>query len=146
MKKVLALIMMIALTSVVVSAGEDRPINPEQLPKEIKTFLKEHFPEQEISFAKVEKELLSTEYKVYLVGGNKIEFAKNNEWKEIDCEFTEVPTTLIPEQIKAYVNKNFSGQKITQIEKKKKGGYEIELDNSVDIEFNKAFAVIDIDY
>lgn len=148
MKKLVALLMMVVATSTFAMASDDHPVKPEELPKEVKTFLNKHFADQKISLAKMEKELWGKEYKVYLVGGSKIEFGKNNQWKEIDCEYSEVPASVIPQQIKDYVKSNFPERKITQIEKKdsRKVSYEIELDNSVEIKFNKEFTVVDIDY
>lgn len=148
MKRIVALlVVMIALCGGMVKAGEDRSIPPEQLPQKIKVFLNTHFAHEKIALVKMEKEFLSTEYKVYLVGGNKIEFGKDNEWKEVDCEYSEVPSSLIPTQIKHFVKTNYPNQKIIQLEKKnkRKKKYEVELDNSIELEFDKDFNVIDID-
>lgn len=149
MKRLLTLVVVLFMccgTSFVL-AGEDRPINPEQLPQTIKVFLDQYFPGEKIALAKMEKELFGTEYKVYLVGGSKIEFGKDKEWKEVDCEFSEVPSALIPQKIKEFVNTNYPDQKVIQIEKKnkRKVKYEVELSNSIEIEFDGHYNVVDID-
>lgn len=148
MKRIFALfVVMTVLCVTVVQAGEDRGIPPEQLPQEIKVFLSAHFSNEKIALVKMEKEFWSTEYKVYLVGGTKIEFGKDNEWKEIDCEYGEVPTSIIPPKIQHFVKANYPNQKIIQLKKngKRKKKYEIELDNSMEIEFDNDFNVVDID-
>lgn len=148
MKKLLALLMVVTLTSAFVKASDDHPIAPEQLPNSVKLFLAEHFPNEEIALAKMEKEFWGREYKVYLVGGAKIEFGKNNEWKEVDCEFSEIPYKIIPQKIREFIMGNYPEQKIIQIEKKDKKSkmYEVELGNSVEIVFDYKFNVVDIDY
>lgn len=149
MKRLLSLfVFVITLSNISVSAGEDRPIPPDQLPSKVKMFLNTHFPKEQIALAKMEKEFLSTEYKIYLVGGNKIEFGKDLEWKEIDCEYTEVPESVVPKKINEFIRINYPGKKIVQIEKKdkKKKRYEVELDNSMEIQFDANFSVVDIDY
>ena len=78
----------------------------------------------------------------------KIEFRLNHEWKKVDCEhattYTSVPATLVPEQITAYVNANFQGAVIKKLEKRFMG-WEVELNNGIEIEFDKSFNAIDFD-
>ena len=58
--------------------------------------------------------------------------------------FTSVPATLVPEQITAYVNANFPNATIKKLEKKYMG-WEIELNNGLELKFNKNFKVMEID-
>ncbi len=135
------------MSGIVANAGEDRGIPPEQLPQEIKVFLNTHFKNEKIALAAMEKDLWTVEYKVYLVGGTKIEFGKDNEWKEVDSEYSEVPSSIVPSKIKQFIKANYPNQKIIELKKSsnRKKKYEVELDNSIEIEFDKDFNVIDID-
>ena len=63
--------------------------------------------------------------------------------KKIDCERNAVPDAVVPQQIKDYAAKNYADKKIVKIECNSYG-YEIELDNGVEIKFDKDFnATID---
>ena len=70
------------------------------------------------------------------------------EWDEVDCRHaslsTAVPTALVPAQISNYVNRIHGSQTITKIAKDNRG-WDIELSNGIEIEFDKRFNVIDFD-
>lgn len=148
MKKVISIAVMVLAVVFAAKASDDTPISVEQLPESAQKFIKAHFADEKIAVAKKDNDIYKVEYKVVFINGNKIEFDKNGEWKEVDCENSIVPASIIPAQIKSYLNENFPDRKVTQIEKKSKRnkGYEVELDNSMEIEFNKDFVVVDIDY
>ena len=85
---------------------------------------------------------------VILSDFTKIEFRLNYEWKKVDCEhattYTSVPATLVPEQITTYVTSNFPNTLIKKLEKKH-FGWEIELNNGLEVNFNNNFNVTKID-
>jgi hypothetical protein len=85
---------------------------------------------------------------VKLADGTEISFNLNFEWTHIDCEegmvYHAVPAELVPEQIAAYVTTNYPNQHIDKIEKRA-NGWEIELSNGVEIEFDSNFNVTHID-
>ena len=66
----------------------------------------------------------------------------------IDCEdsriYVSVPTELVPTQITDYMTVNYPNNHIDKIEKTHHGGWEIELDNGVEIEFDQDFNVIEV--
>jgi len=105
-------------------------------------FVQQYFPEANILMVNSEWD----EYEVLLSDGTKVEFNKKSEWKQIDCEHsaTAVPAGLVPEQIATYAKNNFAGQAITKIKKERKG-WEIELNNNLEVKFNKNFKVTEID-
>ena len=111
----------------------------------IVAFVSTYFPQTDIR--KIEAE--DDEYEVELLDGTEISFNLNFEWTHIDCEdatvYHAVPTELVPEQITAYVTANYPNQHIDKIEKKHDGGWEIELSNGIEIEFDSNFNVTHID-
>ena len=111
---------------------------------EINTFVETYFPQ--VGILKVEMD--ENEYEVKLTDGTEITFNLAFEWKSIDCDesnvYGVVPTELVPEQISAYIATNYPNQHIDKIEKKA-NGWEIELSNGVEIEFDSNFNVIHID-
>ena len=107
-------------------------------------FIKTHFAGVEVSFSKVDEELFNEDYKVVFVNGAKVEFAKNGEWKDVECKYGEVPAAIVPQQIRDYVTKNYPKNKIVAIDRDRRD-YEVELDNGLDLKFDLMFRLIDID-
>lgn len=84
------------------------------------------------------------DYTIRYESGEKVEFDKQGNWKEIDCRSTIVPLELIPKQIKANINATFPGSKILKIDRNRRG-YEVKLNNGLEVEYSPTFDVIDID-
>ena len=110
----------------------------------ITQFVTQHFPNATVQMMMPDEDDID----VVLNDYTKIEFRLNNEWKKVDCEhsttFTAVPATIVPEQITAYVNANFPGDNKKKLEKKFRG-WEIELNNGLELKFNSNFKVMEID-
>lgn len=124
-------------------ASDDRPIEVSQLPAAAQQFIKTHFQGVEVSYAKEDSEYFSKSYDVVFVNGNKVEFAKDGMWKDVDCKYSEVPAGIVPAKIREYVAKHHAGQKIVSIDRDKRD-YEIELGNGIDLKFDMKFNVISI--
>ena len=110
----------------------------------ITQFVTQHFPDATVQMVMPDDDDID----IVLNDYTKIEFRRNNEWKKVDCEhsttFTAVPATLVPEQITAYVTANFPNAIIKKLEKKFMG-WEIELNNGLELKFNNSFKVTEID-
>lgn len=146
MKKITMILAGIALlaTTAPAFAGTDRPIAVGELPATAQEFIKANFAGVEVSFSKVDEGVFDKDYKVVFVNGAKVEFAKNGEWKDVDCKYGEVPAAIVPQQIRDYVAKNYPGRKITSIDRDRRD-FEVELDNGLDLKFDLKFRLIDID-
>lgn len=144
MKRLITLTLCFFAILGVAKADDDKPITVNELPKKAQEFITKFFPQKEISFAKMEKDLWEKKYDVVFTNGEKIEFDKNGDWEEINCKFTVVPDTIIPKPIKEILTKQYSRAKVLKIEKDK-NSYEIQLDNKLEIKFNHNFQIIDID-
>lgn len=142
-KTLMALVCLVAFQTAAM-ADNDKPVNVNQLPATAQQVIKGSFAGKKVALAKVESGLIDKSYDVIFTTGEKIEFDRSGNWTEIDCKRSEVPATLVPTQIKNYVNTNYSGNKILKIEKDR-NEYEINLSNGVEVKFNKNFMVIDID-
>lgn len=146
MKKLTVILAGIALlaTAAPALAGNDRPITVGELPAAAQQFLKAHFAGVDVSYSKVDEEMFDKDYKVIFVNGSTVEFAKDGQWREVDCKYGEVPAAIVPQQIRDYVAKNFAGRKITKIDRDKRD-YEVELDNGLDLKFDMKFRLIKMD-
>lgn len=148
MKRIMR-ILMIAICcmmsfNIVANAGNDKPINVNELPAKAQTLLTKHFKGQKVMLATIESGVVSRSYDVVLRNGTKLEFDKKGNLTEIDCKQSIVPSQLIPQPIKNYLKENYRGETVRKIELNKKE-YEVELTNGIDLTFNKHFQLIDID-
>ena len=130
--------------NIVANAGNDKPINVNELPAKAQTLLSKHFKGQKVMLATIESGVVSKSYDVVLRNGTKLEFDKKGNLTEIDCKQGIVPSQLIPQPIKTYLKENYRGEAVRKIEWNKKE-YEVELTNGIDLTFNKHFQLIDID-
>jgi len=125
-------------------ADNDRPINVSQLPQKAQQFIKQHFSDEKVAYAKKERDLLKTKYEVVFTSGSKIEFSKDGEWKEIDCKYSKVPDAIVPQRIMEFVTTNYKGAAITEIDCDRRD-YEIKLSNGLELTFDLKFNLIEID-
>ena len=140
MKKSLIIILAFVMTMcLTVKADNDRVITFEQLPAEAQTMLKSYFADKVPLVITVDWD----DYTVIYQSGEKVEFDKKGNWKELNCKTSSVPAALIPAQITNHVNATFPGATIVKIERDRRG-YEVKLNNGMDIEYNKQFKVTEI--
>ena len=145
MKNMRFFFLALALTLCSVSlSARDQVISDQQLPAAAKTFVKQYFKNRTVSLAKKDVDPGSTSYDVVLNSGTKIEFNAKGEWKEVDCAPAAVPAALIPAAIAKYVKANYANLKIVKIEREATG-YDIELSNDVDLQFDKQGNFVRID-
>ena len=138
MKKYL-LIAMFAM-SFNAKADHDQVITFNQLPAASQAFHKQHFANKVPLIVTMDWD----DYTVRYESGEKVEFDKQGNWKEIDCRVSSVPRELIPEQIKNHIKSTFPGTTILKIDRNRRG-YEVKLNNGLEIEYSPTFQVIDID-
>lgn len=115
-----------------------------ELPAKAQQFLKDNFPKQTITLVKEDSEDDMNGYKAILSDNTEVEFRKNGNWREIDGKGKAIPTFFVVQPILDYVAKNYSSQKITQIEYHQ-DKIEIELSNKVGLEFDKDGKFVKID-
>lgn len=115
-----------------------------QLPVAARNLLQKHFKEHKVSYIKIDKEFFDTEYKAVLTNGYEVEFDEEGNWKEIDCKKGIVPPALIPTSVKEYLLKNFPGDTVEKI-KRKKRRVEVELNTGFELEFDKNGKLVDFD-
>ena len=145
MKKIVFLFISLFAMNLVVLAGNDKPIQVSEMPKAAQLFIKNHFSDLSVAMAKVETDFLDKNYDVVFTNGNKVEFDKKGNWTNVDCEHTQVPVAILPEAIRQYVAKNYPDAKVLKIEVTDRKGYDVELSNGFELEFDKRMNVIDVD-
>lgn len=121
----------------------ERTITVEQLPKTARTFISTHFPDAKVAYAEID----DGKYEVKFSDGSDLEFRHSGDWEKVDCKRSAVPQSvlkLIPASITTYVGEHFPDSSIVKVDKERYG-YEIELNNGLELKFraNGDFLYID---
>ena len=143
MKQFILSLSLLLLSVGAACASPDRPITREQLPATAQQFLQEYFPSVEIAAAHEDGDIVRREYDVMLEGGTHIEFAADGRWLEVESR-EALPRGIVPPSIVTYVAKHYPSLAIHRIERSRRE-WEVELENGVEITFNRRFSVISID-
>lgn len=144
MKKLIVLFASLFALISVARADNDKAIQMDQLPQQAQQFIKQHFAGNNVAIAKVENDLFSKSYDVIFANGNKVEFDRAGEWKEVDCKYDQVPSAIIPEPIRKYATANYPDAKVVKIERDRKD-YEVKLSGGLELKFDLKFNLINID-
>ncbi len=148
MKKVLfafvSLMALLMIPSALLRADRDRIISPNELPAAAQAFVTQYFPDQTISYAKKEIDHMRTNYEVRLEDGTEISFTSKGDWDKVERHFQAVPEALIPPHIAAAVQERFPNASIVKIDKER-GGYDVELNNELELKFNKNGRLVSVD-
>lgn len=134
----------VAFSNFTASADNDRMITTDKLPANSAQFIKEHFADRKVAYAKEERDFLEIQYEVMFSDGSKVEFSKDGEWKEVDCRYGSVPAAIVPERIAAHVAGSYPGVAILAIDRDRRD-YEVKLANGLELTFDLRFNLIDID-
>lgn len=145
MKKLLTIAICLFISFGITKADDDKPINVNELPQKAQVFIRQNFPKNEVSYAKMEKDFWDKKYEIVFVNGEKIEFDKNSNWEEVDCTFSFVPDTVIPKQIRDHISKQYPQSKIIKIERDTKE-YEVKLNNKLELKYTPTFQLKEIDH
>ena len=91
MKKRIVMMLTFALMMCMsVMADNDRVITFDQLPAPAQTLLKQHFADKVVMIVTVDYD----DYTVMYQSGEKVEFDKKGNWRDIECKTSQVPAEL----------------------------------------------------
>ena len=108
-----------------------------ELPQTAQTFVSTHFADKQVSVVYHDTEVADKDYEVIFTDGANIDFTKKGEWDEVeDRDADGVPTAIMQQGIVDYVSTNFAGQYVVQIGKDR-NNYEVELNNGIELVFDK---------
>lgn len=138
MKKLIILAIAIFSLSSCLADGKKEVVAVKDIPSAAQQILSSHFADGSVTAVIKETELFKTEYEVMFEGGAKIVFDADGVWKKIDCQRKAVPEKLVPAEIRNKVKASFPKAFIVEIEKDGKG-FDVELNNGLDLKFNKKF-------
>ncbi|HBG41498.1 MAG TPA: hypothetical protein DDZ96_12160 [Porphyromonadaceae bacterium] len=137
MKKILLISALLISVWAVKADNRDQQIAFAQLPKSAQTFVEKHFSKDNISVIFKDIDRTSVSYEVYFKDGGEVEFSSNGDWKDIDCKRSQFPQSILPAKIYSFLTRNHSDLRIITVEKKK-SGYEIEMNNDLEVKFDRS--------
>ena len=137
----LLMAMVVAMSLTMSADDDDRVITYQQLPQAAQTFLKQHFAKKVPLVVTADWDDFTIMYET----GEKVEFDKQGNWKEIVCRATKVPNDVVPEPIMTYVQQNYPGKSVVKMDRHR-SVYEVKLNNGLEIEFTRNFQVLEVDY
>ncbi len=144
MKKNIMLVILFLMGIGSAKADKDIAITPDRLPKQAQLFIKTHFPNEQISLAKKERDLFEVRYEVDLGNSTKLEFLSNGDWEDVDCRYKEVPATILPEFLQRVLDTRYPEAKVVEISRDRRD-YEVKLSNGLELTFTPDGQLIDID-
>ena len=128
----------------VIAFAQEKISQFEQLPANSQEFIKTYFKDYKISYVLSDKEITDIDYKVRFEDGTEIEFNAKGDWTDVSSKQACIPTGFIIQEIVNFVNTNHNGMCITDIEREF-NRITIELNNSLEIEFNNKGKLISYD-
>lgn len=150
MKKILRYsLLSCALSLVLIVAGltamaDGKPITVTDLPRQAQQTLATHFKNRPTVLVTKDRNGLGWEYEVTFRSGEQVEFDKNGQWKSISCKRSAVPAPLVPSFVTTYVRQHAAGARVIELSRDRKG-YEVELSNRTELEFDTRGNLVDVD-
>lgn len=144
MKKYLFSVLFAFFTCLTACADHEQIIAFEQLPVNAQEIIKTHFAAETVSYVILDNEVFGKDYEVRMASGTKVKFDKKGSLKKVDCGLAQVPAELIPEPVKLYVEKMFPNAFITEWGEDDRL-WKAELNNGLDLKFNKKYEYVGVD-
>lgn len=122
----------------------DKAVTPEELPTKAQSFINGHFSGTSVAFCKQDRDFLKVSYEAILTDGTKLEFRHDGEWKEIDMLHARIPDGIIPQEVTSKILELYPDSFVTKAERDSRE-LEVELDNRLDLKFDRRNNLIGID-
>ena len=135
MKKMMALVATLVFAFTACADDYQRVVQFRSLPVSAQSFIQKHFNQEDVSRVIVEKEGLFNEYSVYMKDATEIDFNHQGNLLSVDCQYSPVPASIIPQTIVEYVNYHYPDDFITEYVVKARR-LEIGLNNDLDLIFD----------
>lgn len=143
MKKTIIILALIVASLSVVKA-DDRPVTFNQLPVAAQNFIKATYPNEKVSFATVDDDIIMPDYYVVLANGVKVQFENNGKLEKIESRNGAIPAGIVPVQIVEAVKAYYPDAEILGYEIGRRT-HEVKLSNRMELKFNSNFVVIELD-
>lgn len=143
MKKIM-MISALVLASISIVKADDRPVTFTQLPQAAQNFINTNYPDEKVSFATVDDDIILPDYYVVLANGVKVQFENDGRLERIECRTGNIPAGVVPVQILEAVKRYYPDAKVIEYEVGRRT-YEVKLSNRLELKFNRNFNIIELD-
>ena len=135
MKKIFVTLAFV-LASITIMSADDRAVTFDQLPKKAQEFIKLYYPNEKVSYASVDDDLLA--------GGVIIQFENSGLLESIETRNGNIPAGIVPEKIVTSAKEHFPGAMIIEYEVNRRS-FEIKLSNRMEMKFDSLCNLVEID-
>jgi hypothetical protein len=124
--------------------ADDRPVDFKKLPVAAQTFINANYSGVAVLYSVKDDDLVLPDYTVMLKNGVKLQFSNGGELESIKVQEGSVPAGIVPVQITDYVKAAYPDVLIKEYDVDR-NSHEVKLSNRLEIKFNRAFQVVEID-
>ena len=132
------------LASLTIMHANDRAVTFDKLPKKAQEFVKQYYPNEKVSYASVDDDIIAPDYQVALVGGVMMQFEHSGKLDSIETRNGNIPAGIIPERIIATAKEHFPDAIIIGYDPERRS-YEIKLSNRMEMKFDSSCNLVEID-
>ncbi|MBQ9439114.1 MAG: PepSY-like domain-containing protein [Paludibacteraceae bacterium] len=143
MKRFFYFIVTALLVSINACADKKEVITFAQLPQPAQNVINQHFKASDIVLVLKEQDW-KVEYEVRLADGSELDFFSDGELKKVDCQLNPVPEALLPQPVLTYVKATFPNAYVQEWGHDDRG-FKAELNNGLELRFNKKYQFQNID-
>ena len=126
-----------------ISKADDKPVKFETLPTAAQKFVKDNFTDNTVVLVTKDDDV-APDYEVMFDNGTVLHFSSKGILEKIEAYKEGVPQYLIPKKIQEYVSATYPGVFYREYEIDR-GKYEVKLSNGLELTFNSAFTLIEVD-
>ena len=136
-RKILAIVAF--LTGVFMLQGcDEKQIGFDRLPSAAQAFIMQYFPDEEVSYAEMDRDDGRRDYSVHLSDGTEIDFDENGNWTNVDCNYSVLPAGLLPAKAMEEISSRHPEAKPYKVEKERMG-YEVSLTDGWELVFDASW-------
>ena len=132
------------LASLTIMQANDKAVTFDKLPKKAQEFVKQYYPNEKVSYASVDDDIIAPDYQVALVGGVMLQFEHSGKLDSIETRNGNIPAGIIPEKIIATAKEHFPDAIIIGYDPERRS-YEIKLSNRMEMKFDSSCNLVEID-
>jgi hypothetical protein len=123
------------LASLTIMQANDKAVTFDKLPKKAQEFVKQYYPNEKVSYASVDDDIIAPDYQVALVGGVMLQFEHSGKLDSIETRNGNIPAGIIPAKIIATAKEHFPDAIIIGYDPERRS-YEIKLSNRMEMKFD----------
>jgi len=144
MKKTLLMAILVVMSCLNACTARDQLITFAQLPEAGQQLVQANFDVNNIAYVKMDVEFLGKEYEVRFNDGTELDLEGDGSLKKVDCKYQAVPVALVPEIVRQQIAAQFPQAVIVEWGKDD-WGWKAELNNKLELKFNRSFELIGLD-